>query len=171
MVALVAVGACSGGAGEASTLTASLSWSRAAQSRGVINVLLDNPGDRPVQARTLALDDPRFAPVPVTERLVTVRPGTAGLLVPVALGAARCTGVLGEPRVLVGDAVVPVDDEGRRVLDGIVEDTCDRAAIDRSASVAFVEATPVSPVAVDVVLRLERGAGRGRSRWTPSGRT
>ena len=162
---MVAVLACSvlagcGDATEASTLTASVARSRAAQARGLLNVLLSNPTDEAVQVRTLALDDDRFAPVAVTERLVTVQPHADRLLVPIALGPARCLGILGEPRIVGGGGSIAIDDAGRRVLDGVVDDACVLDAIGRSASIGFVGAgTPVSDVAVDVVLRLERGRG------------
>ena len=144
------------------SVTASVTRSRAAQARGQINVLLSNPTDWPVQVRSLALDDLRFAPVPATRRLVTIRPHADELLVPITLGTPRCIGVLGEPHVVAGGTSMPVDDAGRRVLDGIVEDACVLAAVRRSVSLDFVEeGTPVSDVAVDVVLRLERrGGGR-----------
>jgi hypothetical protein len=165
---LPAVLACTvlAGCGEApsgpTSVTASVARSRAAQARGQINVLLSNPTDRPVQVRSLALDDLRFAPVPATRRLVTIRPHAEGLLVPLTLGAPRCIGVLGEPHVVAGRTSIPVDDAGRRVLDGIVEDACVLAAVHRSVSLDFLEeGTPVSDVAVDVVLRLQRrGSGR-----------
>ena len=159
VLACTALAGC-GDVDEPTALVASVSRSRAAQSRGLLNVLLSNPSDRAVQVRSVELDDDRFEPVPRTLRLVTMRPHTERLLVPIALGAPRCLGLLGAPRVIAGGASIPVDDAGRRVLDGIVEDACVLEAVHRSASVGFVgEGTPVSAVAVDIVLRLERRGG------------
>ena len=163
MLACTLIAGCGEASGPASGVTASVTRSRAAQARGQVNVLLSNPTDQTVQVGSLALDDLRFAPVPTTRRLVTIRPHAEALLVPITLGTPRCVGILDEPRVIAGGTSIPIDDAGRHVLDGIVDDACVLAAVHRSASLGFVEeGTPVSDVAVDVVLRLERRGG-GRS--------
>ena len=144
---------------EPTPLTASVAHSRAGSARGLVNVLLASSADEPVQVRTLAIADQRFAPVPATERLVTVPAGADRLLVPVALGAGRCTGVLGTPVLLADGEPVAIDAAGRALLDRMEDDACDRALVARSATVSLVDADVVTPTAVDVLLRVARERG------------
>jgi len=168
LVALLALAACGGGDEakervEASPLRATLEQSRAAQVRHVVNVVLTNPTDREVRIGALRLVDERFEPVEPTERAVEVRPNVPELLVPVAIGRARCRESEVPPSIeLDRGRRVPVDDEGAALLDRLVEDACDLEAVADVASIFFdgTQARVVSEVAVDVTLRLERrGAG------------
>ena len=158
-VAALAAPACAGTG--TTPLTATVEQSRAAQVRQGVNVILASSSDAPVRFERIRLDDDRFEPVPATDRRVTVAPRTPRLLVPVPIGAARCTGTLGTPAVVVDDRRVAIDADGRALLDRLVDDACRREALDRQVDVAFSpdDAVAISPVEVEATLRLRRTGG------------
>jgi hypothetical protein len=159
-VAALALAACGDGVG-GTPLQASIEQSRGAQVRGLVYVAFANPSSEDVAFDEVSLADDRFAPVPRTVRPVEVAAGTARLLVPVPIGAARCTGLLATPRVVTDGETVPIDDDGRALLDRLAGAACDRAALAEQASITYAPDAfgVMSPTAVSVLLRLERQAG------------
>ena len=168
LAAALVLSACGGGddpsSAAATPLRATLEQSRAAQVRGLVNVVLSSESDRVVRISTLRLDDARFAEVEPTSRRVEVAADEARLLVPVAIGAARCDEATEAPAIeLDGGRRVDIDRDGAALLDRLVEDACDREAIADVAHIDFdrEDASAASPVLVDVTLRIERRADGG----------
>ena len=154
---------------EPTGLSATIEQTTAFQARGLLEVLVSNRSDRPLEIVDLRLVDDRFETVDPTERDARIEPGPRRVMMPVPFGPPRCgddappTGT-GAPVIEVnGDVDVPVDADGEEFLTRLHERQCGQQRVRETVEVSFTGPfDDIGDATVGVELRLDRLSGGAR---------